>query len=246
MSSSMPVGSTMPVGGIRPHDGVRHPAQLVVRNGRIHTGDPARAAASAVAITDGVFGAVGHDATVAPHIGPDTRVVDALGRRVIPGLKEMYTSAGAHLTGEADVKGTITEGKCGDLAILSADYFSVADEDIDRIESLVTVAGGKVVHAAGITRTSPPRSRRSAPPGARSPASAASRRRRAYGRPVPSPTRPPTPRSSAPGANGAATSTTYRPCRTNSAVRSTRWTVASDRLAYLHSRPSTSPSGAAP
>jgi hypothetical protein len=61
----------------------------------------------------------------------------------------MYTSAGAQLTGESDVKGTITEGKYGDLAILSADYFSVADEDIDRIEALVTVAGGKVVHAAG-------------------------------------------------------------------------------------------------
>lgn len=61
----------------------------------------------------------------------------------------MYTSAGAHLTGEADVKGTITEGKYGDLAVLSADYFSVADEDIDRIEALLTVAGGKVVHAVG-------------------------------------------------------------------------------------------------
>jgi hypothetical protein len=61
----------------------------------------------------------------------------------------MYTSAGAQLTGEAELKGTITEGKYGDLAVLSADYFSVADEDIDRIEALVTVAGGKVVYAAG-------------------------------------------------------------------------------------------------
>ena len=86
MSSS----STMPVGGIRPHDGVRRPARLVVRNGRIHTGDPARPAASAVAIADGVFTAVGDDATVAPHIGPDTRVVDALGRRVVPGLNDSH------------------------------------------------------------------------------------------------------------------------------------------------------------
>ena len=88
-SSTMPVG-TMPVGGIRPYDGVRHPAQLVVRNARVHTGDPARPAASAVAITDGVFTAVGDDATVAPHIGPATRVVDALGRRVIPGLNDSH------------------------------------------------------------------------------------------------------------------------------------------------------------
>ncbi|WP_443066878.1 hypothetical protein [Streptomyces sp. NBC_01261] len=49
---------TMPVGGIRPYDG-EHSAQLVVRNARVHTGDPARPAASAVAITDGVFTAAG-------------------------------------------------------------------------------------------------------------------------------------------------------------------------------------------
>ena len=81
---------TMPVGGVRPHEGVQRPAQLVVRNGRIYTGDPTRPAASAVAITDGTFTAVGGDDTVAPHIGPGTRVVDALGRRVIPGLNDSH------------------------------------------------------------------------------------------------------------------------------------------------------------
>ena len=81
---------TMPVGGVRPFEGVHRPAQLIVRNGRIHTGDPTRPTASAVAITDGVFTAVGDDATVAPHIGPATRVVDALGRRVIPGLNDSH------------------------------------------------------------------------------------------------------------------------------------------------------------
>jgi predicted amidohydrolase YtcJ len=81
----------MPVAGVRPYEsGVPHPAQLVVRNGRIHTGDPARPAATAVAITDGVFTAVGDDATVAPHIGPATRVLDALGHRVIPGLNDSH------------------------------------------------------------------------------------------------------------------------------------------------------------
>ena len=62
---------------------------------------------------------------------------------------EMFTSAGALLTGESDAKGTISEGKYGDLAILSADYFTVADDDIARIESLLTVTGGKVVYSAG-------------------------------------------------------------------------------------------------
>jgi predicted amidohydrolase YtcJ len=62
---------------------------------------------------------------------------------------EMYTTAGAELSGEADVKGTITVGKYADLAVLSADYFAVSDDDISHIESVVTVVGGKVVHATG-------------------------------------------------------------------------------------------------
>ena len=60
----------------------------------------------------------------------------------------MYTIAGAQLTGEDDVKGTIAIGKYADLAILSADYFSVPESDISRIESVLTIAGGKIVFAA--------------------------------------------------------------------------------------------------
>ncbi|NGN91832.1 amidohydrolase [Nocardioides sp. KC13] len=82
---------TMPVGGVQPHDGAQLPADLVVRNGKIHTGDRDNPAATAVAIKDGVFVAVGNDATVAPHIGHGTRIVDALGRRVIPGLNDSHT-----------------------------------------------------------------------------------------------------------------------------------------------------------
>lgn len=61
----------------------------------------------------------------------------------------MYTSAGAKLSGEADVKGTISAGKYADFAVLSADYFSVDAADISRIESLLTIVGGKIVWSAG-------------------------------------------------------------------------------------------------
>jgi predicted amidohydrolase YtcJ len=81
----------MPVGGIRPASDVAQPADLVIRNGKIYTGDAALPSASAVAIKDGVFTAVGDDAAIAPHVGPATRVVDALGRRVIPGLNDSHT-----------------------------------------------------------------------------------------------------------------------------------------------------------
>lgn len=61
----------------------------------------------------------------------------------------MYTVASAALTGEADVKGTLRSGCYGDLAILSDDYFSVPEEQIAGIESLLTVVGGRVTYAAG-------------------------------------------------------------------------------------------------
>ena len=62
---------------------------------------------------------------------------------------DMYTTAGADFSAESAVKGTISVGKYGDLAILSADYFCVPEEDISRIESLCTVVGGRVVYSAG-------------------------------------------------------------------------------------------------
>jgi predicted amidohydrolase YtcJ len=39
-------------------------------------------------------------------------------------------------------------GKLADLAVLSADYLTVPTEEIGRIESLLTMLGGKVVYAA--------------------------------------------------------------------------------------------------
>jgi len=84
---------SMPVAGVRADRHPDQPASLVVRNARVHTGDPARPAVSAVAMRDGVFVAVGDDAAVAPLIGPGTRIVDALGRRVIPGLNDSHLHA---------------------------------------------------------------------------------------------------------------------------------------------------------
>jgi hypothetical protein len=60
----------------------------------------------------------------------------------------MYTSAGAVLSGEGDKKGRIAVGQYADLAVLSADFFSVPVNEISRIESLLTIVGGKVVYGA--------------------------------------------------------------------------------------------------
>jgi len=78
---------------MRPQPGAGPGADLIIRNAKIFTGDPTQPAATAVAITDGVFVAVGDDADIAPHLGTGTRVVDALNRRVIPGLNDSHTHA---------------------------------------------------------------------------------------------------------------------------------------------------------
>jgi predicted amidohydrolase YtcJ len=59
-----------------------------------------------------------------------------------------YTLGSAWFSGEEDKKGAIAIGKLADLAVLSADYFSVPEEQIKGIESVLTIVGGKVVYGA--------------------------------------------------------------------------------------------------
>jgi len=47
-----------------------------------------------------------------------------------------------------DQGGRIAVGQLADFAILSDDYFSVSDEQIKRIEAVLTVVGGDIVYAA--------------------------------------------------------------------------------------------------
>lgn len=69
----------------------------------------------------------------------------------------MMTVNGAWFSGEEGSKGSLEVGRKADLAILSADYFSVPEEEIPRIESLLTLVGGKVVYAAEpFAREGPP------------------------------------------------------------------------------------------
>jgi predicted amidohydrolase YtcJ len=68
-----------------------------------------------------------------------------------------YTVGSAWFSGEEDKKGSVAAGQLADLAVLSADYFSVPEEEIKRIESVLTVVGGKVVYGTGeFERLAPP------------------------------------------------------------------------------------------
>ena len=62
--------------------------QLVLVNAKVFTADPALPYAQAVAIEDGRILAVGSNDQVRALTGPNTRIIDAGGRLVTPGLTE--------------------------------------------------------------------------------------------------------------------------------------------------------------
>src|SRR5437899_1956859 len=60
--------------------------ELILHRGLFTTLDRANLTATAVAITDGKFSAVGRDNDVMPLVDKETKVIDLKGRRVLPGL----------------------------------------------------------------------------------------------------------------------------------------------------------------
>jgi hypothetical protein len=60
----------------------------------------------------------------------------------------LYTEGSAWFSGDDGKKGKIAMGQLADLAVLSRDYFTVPEEEIKGIESLLTIVGGKVVYGA--------------------------------------------------------------------------------------------------
>lgn len=61
----------------------------------------------------------------------------------------LYTAGSSWFSGEQGRKGAIAIGQLADLAVLSADYFAIPDDEIKRLESVLTMVGGKVVYGAG-------------------------------------------------------------------------------------------------
>ena len=72
-------------------------ADLIVHHAKVVTVDGKFSVAEAVAVTDGKITAVGTDADVLKLKTPTTRVIDAGGKTVLPGLYDSHT----HPTGAA-------------------------------------------------------------------------------------------------------------------------------------------------
>jgi predicted amidohydrolase YtcJ len=58
----------------------------------------------------------------------------------------LWTEANTWFSSEQGKKGRIAVGELADLAVLSEDYFSVAEDAIPHLASVLTLLGGRVVH----------------------------------------------------------------------------------------------------
>jgi predicted amidohydrolase YtcJ len=61
-----------------------------------------------------------------------------------------YTSENGWFTREEDDLGSIEVGKLADLVVLNHDYFSVRDDELDKLASVLTVVGGQIAYDAGV------------------------------------------------------------------------------------------------
>jgi len=69
----------------------------------------------------------------------------------------LYTVGSSWFSSEENKKGALVPGQFADLAVLTADYFSIPEEEIKGVESVLTIVGGKVVYAsAEFSKLAPP------------------------------------------------------------------------------------------
>jgi hypothetical protein len=57
----------------------------------------------------------------------------------------MATAANTWFMWEDDI-GSIEVGNHADLAVLDRDYFTIPDDDIRRVRSVMTIVGGRITH----------------------------------------------------------------------------------------------------
>src|SRR5579872_2224882 len=70
---------------------------------------------------------------------------------------KLYTVGSSWFSTENGKKGALAPGQLADFAVLSADYFSIPEEEIKQLESVLTMVGGKVVYAtAEFSSLAPP------------------------------------------------------------------------------------------
>ena len=109
-------------------------------------------------IKAGIEGDGVHIATLTPwpHMHYAVTGVNALGELINDGEQisrhealRLFTRENAWFLRMEDEIGSIEPGKLADLVVLDRDYFTVPEDDIKRISSVLTVVGGEIVHDTG-------------------------------------------------------------------------------------------------
>jgi len=138
---------------------------MVIVNAHIYTVNPAQPNAEAVAITNGKFTAVGSSREVRALAGPKTRVLDAGGKTIIPGLADNHLHSagggpGVDLSNARSlpealklIEDRVKQAKPGEVVITNADWHEAQlkeqrlpyRKDLDKVAPktpVVVVRGG--------------------------------------------------------------------------------------------------------
>jgi predicted amidohydrolase YtcJ len=62
----------------------------------------------------------------------------------------VFTINNAKLTFEENIKGSIEPGKLADLVVLSADYLTIPEAQIEKLKAVATMVGGRVVYQSSM------------------------------------------------------------------------------------------------
>jgi predicted amidohydrolase YtcJ len=138
-------------------------AGVVMRAFTWITGTPGAGGAPFRTIVDhgikaGIEGDGVHISTLTPwpHMQYAVTGVNALGQLINDGEQitrqealRAFTRENAWFLRAEDRLGSIEEGKLADLVVLDRDYFSIPENDIKRINSILTIVDGKIVHDTG-------------------------------------------------------------------------------------------------
>ena len=118
------------------------PADRIIRGGPIVTVDPAHPAAEAVAIAGGRIVAVGAEADVMQHRGPDTVVTELAGRTLVPGFVDGHS----HFASIVDVQ---TQALCASPPMGTCRSVADVIAQLKAVEERRKLGSGKFVVGFG-------------------------------------------------------------------------------------------------
>ena len=103
-------------------------------------------------LNKGILVVGGSDCPMEP-LNPLTGIQSTVTRKFFPNERitiddalRLYTVNAAYATSEENLKGSIEEGKLGDLTVLSNDPTSTSSDKLANIKAKLTIIGGKIAH----------------------------------------------------------------------------------------------------